>query len=49
MVFVEGKRADLLETSVKGGPNIGRQLEYMLATGNVISQSGLALPQVSDN
>jgi DNA-directed RNA polymerase I subunit RPA2 len=44
---IGGKRTDLLETSVKGGPNVGQQLEYMLATGNVISQSGLALPQMT--
>ena len=32
--------------AMKAGPNIGQQLEYLLATGNLISKSGLALQQV---
>ena len=41
-----GKRIDVLVSAVKQGPDVGRQMEYMLATGNVVSRSSLSLPQV---
>ncbi|XP_065195926.1 DNA-directed RNA polymerase I subunit RPA2-like [Sycon ciliatum] len=33
--------------ALRHGPNIGQQLEYLLATGNLVSKSGLALQQVA--
>ncbi|XP_065839884.1 DNA-directed RNA polymerase I subunit RPA2-like isoform X2 [Oscarella lobularis] len=36
-----------LASLMKRGPDVGQQIEYVLATGNVVSRNHLALPQVS--
>ena len=37
----------LVERAFSKGQNIGKQMEYFLATGNLISKTGLGLMQVS--
>ena len=37
----------LMSKIVQRSPDVGRELEYLLATGNLRSRSGLGLQQVS--
>ena len=39
--------ANLMKRVLESAPNVGQYMEYVMATGNIKSQSGLGLQQVS--